>query len=291
MYQNKIHILGNSYSGYETLHYAYPVSGGWYAKSDVPYKFYSGYAIEYNGNLYVFGGRYDSIETVKKCYMYHDAVTEQTWTEITNVPDCFQSRTNACVVYNNKIHLLGNDYYGQYDASKKHYSFDGTTFKEESTIPVSGYLSSFVLCNNEIHLLGGQTYSGTANANHYKYNGVSWTKLPDLPLKISWFPAITFKDRIFIFSGNTVYIYDGSTWTKNTDLTANTSTSLAISNYTKPVVYNNEIHILGGGVSPANRGHIVVSETSTTPEYLIDDDPDKFPLDGTLDGYTYKRIN
>ena len=93
-----------------------------------------------------------------------------------------------------------------------------------------------VVYNNELHLLG----LGDDSNKHYKWNGLSWTYVSELP-KNGVDTAVVFHNSIFITAGVYFYRFDGYDW-----IYVNNRPPLSIPDGSNAVVYNNELHLLGG---------------------------------------------
>lgn len=106
--------------------------------------------------------------------------------------------------------------------------------------------AQIVVFNNEIHVLGGGTVNTDQNAEkkHYKYDGLTWAEASTLPYSITIHKnVVTFNDKIHAFglgtNGDFHYIYDGSAWTYVETQTRGFYGA-------SPLVFNDEIHFLGG---------------------------------------------
>ena len=133
--------------------------------SVLPYNFYYGSAIVYNGEIHILGG--DSVNGTKH-YKWNGA----SWVSVSTLPYTF--RDGSAVVYNNEIHILGSYESGNYT---KHYKWNETSWTSISTSPYNFYHGSAIVYNDEIHILGGNGVNGT---NHYKWNGKSWVSVSTL---------------------------------------------------------------------------------------------------------------
>ena len=112
----------------------------------------------------------------------------------------------SAVVYNNKIHMLGSQGY-----QTRHYSFDGDSFIEESTLPYKFYRGAAVVYNNKIHIFGG--FSSDTKRNHYSWDGTTWTKESDLPYDFYDGSAVVYNNKIYIFGSEDPYsLYKCYVW-------------------------------------------------------------------------------
>ena len=118
---------------------------------------------------------------------------------------------------------------------------------------------SAVVLNNEIHILGG--YVNGTYANHYKFNGTSWTKVSTLPYSFYQGSAVVLNGEIHILGGSSNgtkhYKFNGTSWTKVSTLPYNFYLGSA-------VVLNNEIHILSSADTSHRTKHYKFNGTSWT---------------------------
>lgn len=155
--------------------------------------------------------------------------SDGTWSSVSTQP-LTSTMIRKVVVFNNEIHAI---------SKTQHYKFDGSTWTSVST-PYADYPINIVVYNNEIHVI-------YQNLSHYKFDGTSWSKVSTVPINT---PAccVVYNDCIHIIgsSGNysdyyrSHYKLVGSTWTSVSKPPYNINNSIG-------VVYNNDIHILGGG--------------------------------------------
>ena len=82
----------------------------------------------------------------------------------------------SIVIYNNKIHIIGSTVSGD---KTKHYSWNGTSWTDESTLPYDFSYGSAVAYDNKIHILGGLGVSDVTK--HFSWDGTSWSEESTLP--------------------------------------------------------------------------------------------------------------
>ena len=171
----------------------------------------------------------------------------------------------AAVVYNDKVHIFSGS-----GGINKHYSWDGSTWKEESTLPFNLYYSSCygsaVVYNNKIHIFSGYQSLN----NHYSWDGTSWTQESTLPYGFYNGSAVVYNDEIHILGGGNTstytnhYAWDGTQWKSKTTF------PYAYNNfvYGGAVVYENRIHAFGSSNSSYSTKHYSwgVGDTSWTQE-------------------------
>lgn len=116
--------------------------------------------------------------------------------------------------------------------------------------------TSVVSYNNEIHLLGG---SGVRLRSHYKYSNGKWEVASELPMDFSCGKAVAFDGKIHIIGGGSNrystsstkasnfnekhYAWDGKTWSEASTYSSSNMTAWGATLF----VYDNEIHLIGGG--------------------------------------------
>ena len=125
------------------------------------------------------------------------------------------------VYYNGDIYAFGLNN----DNNKKFYKYVNDEWIEFGETPVSLHNSPKVVYNNEIHCIGGwpNTYG------HYKYDGINWTKVTDLPTSGWFISAGIYNNRLYaVLQGDRkLYEWVNEEWTAITDtpLTAVPSSS------------------------------------------------------------------
>ena len=234
VYNNEIHILGGNGGG--SKHYKWDGTS-WTSVSTLPYYFYEGSAVVYNNEIHILKGNRG-----------HYKWDGTSWTEVSAFPYTCDEYSSA-VVYNNEIHVLGGSYDG--DDLNCHYKWDGTSWTEVSTLPYTLYKGYVVVLENEMHVID------VYNAAYYKWNGTSWTEIPTyiFPTQLNTnYIVLVYNNEIHIMYSYTddhddyiirhcvlvkKYIPINASWTEVSTLPYRLSESSA-------VVYNNEIHVLGG---------------------------------------------
>lgn len=143
----------------------------------------------------------------------------------------------SAVEYHNEIHLLGsNDEY----CRKSHYKLDNSdTWTKVSKLPYEFQEGSAIVYNDEIHIFG--SLYGTSK-QHYKWNGSSWVSVSTLPFSFyRGGTALIYKGELHILGRTSHYKWNGSSWVSVSTLPYSLYGSTC-----GAVVYNDEIHILGG---------------------------------------------
>lgn len=231
-YRNELHKLGGYLS--KTIHEKWD-GEKWITVSTLPYEFHGACAVVFNDEIHILGGSVDG------AYSNHYKWDGSTWTSVSSIPDKFYG--GCAVVYKGMIHLLGNA--SDTNISLNHYKWNGTSWTKTNTMPYQFYNGLATVYNNEIHIFGGGNSSVTVhNKKHYKFNGSTWTNVDTMTYPYYYGTAVTHKGKVYLIGNadaqykNLITMWNGSTWT-----------------YTQPpyeccnggaLVYNNEIHIVGG---------------------------------------------
>ena len=225
--------------------YANYATGVWSPVSTLPYEFNRGSAVVYNNELHILGGDFGNGN--EKYTHYHYKWNGSTWVNVDTLPYRIVGNYHA-VVYNNEMHLIGNSY-SSFDVDY-HYKWNGSTWVQLNNTAFSS--GSFVVYDNSIY---GICRTSDAD-NLYKWNSINdtWDRVHYLPHGI-WQDSIPviYNGEIHVFdncyyyesgSHQTTkhYKWNGSTW----EFVGSTPYYFGIGS---AVVYNNELHFLGGGSS------------------------------------------
>ena len=115
--------------------------------TDLPYNFYYGSAVVYNGEIHILGSY------SLNCYTKHYKWNGSSWTSVSTLPYDFYY--GSAIVYNGEIHILGS--YSS-TCSTKHYKWNGSTWTRVSTLPYNFHGGSAVVYNGEnIYILGSSS--------------------------------------------------------------------------------------------------------------------------------------
>lgn len=182
-YGDKIHMLGSNQLGsnydYRKNHYTF--DGNTFDEESVmPYDFYYSPAVVYKGRIHIFGGENANI---RQHWSYG---LEHRWKQISDSP--IAGYGGSACVYHGKIHLFnGTD----------HYSFDGTTWTQESTLPGTTEGGAItVVYKDKIYLLNNRsTVPGIIG--FYAWNGYGWIAKPTTGLNMT------------LYGMNNGCVYDG----------------------------------------------------------------------------------
>ena len=152
----EIHILGSSYSSsLYTAHYKWNGTE-WTSVSTLPYNFYKSAAVVYNNEIHILGSNGPST----KHYKWNG--TE--WTSVSTLPYSFYR--GSAVVYNGEIHIFGGN-----GGETNHRKWNGTEWTSVSTLPYNFYDGSAVVVGDTIHIVG----SPVSMNSHYIWDGSTWT--------------------------------------------------------------------------------------------------------------------
>ena len=172
----------------------------------------------------------------------------------------------SAVASSDQIYIIGGLDYNYKDRGNTAYfqAFDGTNFiKTLGNLPYAFYSGGALYYNNAIHIFGGDSYGGNTTA-HYKYQNSAWTKISTIPTNFTHSTVVVWKDKFYLFVGTKMYIYSPTTysWTESS-----ITTPYSVS-HSGVVIYNNEVHLLGGSGSASKHYKFngsSWSEVSTIP--------------------------
>lgn len=160
------------------------------------------------------------------------------------------------LVFNNRLHILGGKDFSD-NESLKHYSWDGNTWKNESTLPYSFKCGAAVVYNGKIHIMGSDV--DDHRQKHYAWNGNTWTSVATLPNTIYHGRAVEWNGKIHAVgfgSSHSInyghYSFDGTTWeyVSNVSYTQQTSSHYYLDllfQYGSLYIYDNKIYALSIG--------------------------------------------
>lgn len=185
--------------------------------SGLPYDFYGGSSVIFDGKLHILGGR----DNPNKHFSFNGT----TWAEESTLPFNL-TMDNRAVAYDGKIHVLG--WKSGLDA---HYSWDGTSWEQESELPYNLYGGCVATYNNKIHIIGGYDEWGYSK-KHRVWDGTSWEEAIDAPYLIGQDSlCVIFNGKLRILAGSSVapykkdpgsayyhYSWDDFIWARELDL-------------------------------------------------------------------------
>ena len=104
--------------------------------------------------------------------------------------------------------LGGTEDSGDKTGATNHYSWNGNTWTEESTLPYQFYNGAVCVYKNKLHIFGGGATISSADGNsynHYTWNGVSWSKELDLPYSFISQNSIVHNNELHILTSSSNY--------------------------------------------------------------------------------------
>lgn len=148
--------------------------------------------------------------------------------------------------------ILGNSYGGNTTATKRNYSFDGSSWTINEPMSTARRGNMVAYYNGKVYVFGGYDGNNTLkSAEVYDISSDSWSSISDMPIRIAYGYAVTVGSYIYIIGGystddvsnwDTIYRYDPST----DSYTAMTATLPTAKHWHCAAVYNNKIYIFGG---------------------------------------------
>jgi len=165
----------------------------------------------------------------------------------------YKFHRGCAVIYNNRLHILGGYSFEGYEGTR-HYSWDGTSWRWESTLPYSFDSGSAVVYNGKIHILGGVDN----RRNHYVWDGTTandsshWSSVATLPMDF-YGTALVYNNELQALGlgQNSVnnyyhYVFNGTTWQQASIIKDTTYNEVAenVNWYSSCIVYNNSIYVM-----------------------------------------------
>ena len=149
---------------------------------------------------------------------------------INNLPKVKDSNVNQFVIGEK---LIGGDDF---------YNADGNLVKGVNRC-------GFAIIDGELHILGGTSNS---HKYHYKYNGLFWDNVGELPYPYYRSCAVEYNGEIHMMGSSTSdYRKCHYKWNKDIGWIQLGELPYEVV-YTSAIVYENEIHLIGGSVNPRN---------------------------------------
>lgn len=211
---------------------------GWRREADIPYNFYQGAAVVYQGKVHLLGG----VDYPTRHYSWDGT----TWAEESTLP--YNFALGSAVVWNDKIHILGSAY-----ASGAHYSWDGVEWTQEAGVPVNFYgEDNAVIFNDYIHTVSSLYGSYAQHRYICKYDGSAWTSIIN-PTNQLYTSSATYNGKIYLLGGSgtggeTYQTYDGTNFDGSGNIPYQYYNGFA-------VVYNGKIHLLGSSQRYTRQNH------------------------------------
>lgn len=219
---DEIHILGGKQS--TSSHYKWN-GETWVNVSTLPYSFYNGGCVVFNGEIHILtnglntthhykynGSKWVTASTLPtniakagaRAVVFRDEIhvvydtyhykwNGSAWTSDVALPK--SAIESAMVVYDNEIHVMGGS-----GTFSMHYAFNGTNWRNVSTLPGNFVYTSAVVDGGIC--LFCNTSSSLAN---YKWNGTAWTQLDNLPHNFQCGSPVIYNENIHLLGGTSPY--------------------------------------------------------------------------------------
>ncbi|RAV22231.1 Kelch repeat-containing protein [Paenibacillus contaminans] len=195
---------------------------------------------EYNGKIYVFGGRNSSSVSIAKVEEYNPITN--TWTNKQDMPTAREPVGAATI--NGKIYVFGGHVNGgYYQTAVEVYDPATDTWSTKTSIPNPEYFYSLVEVDGKVYLFGGSSKKVLV------YDSVTdtWSEKAQQPAGRETFDAVNINGKIYtIGMDNVLYDPTTDTWTPkaNPPVSAG-STALTYA--------NGKLYLLGGYKSSGNQ--------------------------------------
>ncbi len=230
---------------------------------------YSGGLLNYDGKLWIFGGRINGNGTGSRVNDVWSSTDGVSWSQIAASSSWGARSDFGHLVFNNKMWILGGLMDGTTRKNDVWSSTDGITWTEETASANWGIRAQFgyTVFNNKMWIMGG-TNGVKLNDVWSSTDGITWT---EETASANWgirtfFPAITFNNKMWILGGSGVTALndvwsssDGITWTQETAAAA-----WSIRNSLVAVVLDNKIWIAGGFGSSVYKNDLWYSSDGIT---------------------------
>lgn len=211
---------------------------GWRREADIPYNFYQGAAVVFQGKVHLLGGADNPTR--------HYSWDGTNWAEESTLP--YNLTLGSAVVWNNKIHILGSS-----SALGAHYSWDGSSWTQEAGVPVNFYgENNAVIYDGYIHTIS--SWWGSYGMHRYvcKYDGTAWTSVIN-PANNSYASSASYDGKIYLLgasgTGGAGYQeYEDGVFGDVKSIPYQFSGGFAL-------VYNGRIHMLGSAQRYVTKYH------------------------------------
>lgn len=161
-------------------------------------------SIEFNGNIYTFGGTEDGVVTNKT--EYYDTLT-QTWNTKTDMP--YGRYKHTAVLCNDKVYIgSGYGIYNQAVSEISVYDIVHDTWLNSIYTPNDNTNYAFGVYGNELYIFSGEEDGIDTNKVYkYSFDTNSWTRLSDMPIKATDGVAVATNRGFYIISNFSIYEY------------------------------------------------------------------------------------
>ena len=216
-------------------------------------------SIEYNGKIYVFGGKTNSSGNITNETQIYDIDTD-TWSSGASM----DSNLNLCsaIEVNGIIYVMGGSVTTAFATiTKANYAYnpETDTWSSKCDVPFPVIGATLAVVDGKIYLMGGKNNSNSVQKTTYVYDPITdtWEQKANMPYAKWQMGAVTVDNMIYtmggIYSGTNVYtgvstveMYDPSkdTWTAMPSMNS-ARTGL------RALTYGGKIYALGGYTTPS----------------------------------------
>lgn len=236
-------------------------ASGWRREDDIPYNFYQGVAVVYQGKVHLIGGA--------ESQTFHYSWDGTNWTQESTLPhNCILT---GAISWKGKLYIFGSNTSRTYDV-RAVYSWDGYQWTQEADIPITFHgINRTHIWGGDIHLIGSDYDRYSMWAYDSVFDGSQWIRNTT---GVSFYSTVLFNDVIYMLGdtgsgGNKWAIYDGSSVTPSADwgnLPYAFIRGFALR-------YGDKIHMLGSnyahGVNDYRKNHYVFDGTNFTKKSVM----------------------
>lgn len=177
VYNDKLYVFGGYGIGHVDLDIVYeydPATGNWTNKEPMPSERWGMIAVEFEGLIYVFGGRAgDNNLNVLEIYNPNT----DTWSTGENLPEALSFQGLMGVKFGDRIHLFYKSYHYEYDP-------DTDTYLQKNNVPSGRTWGTCAAVGSHIYIIGGHSGSGTNTNQVLDPVNDSWTTAAPLPVDV-----------------------------------------------------------------------------------------------------------
>lgn len=197
----------------------------------IPYSYYNGTALLFNGEIHLIGGNHNSTYPTN-----HYKWNGLSWEEVSTLPYDYNNYRTGAVVFQNAIHLCY--YENSYHNMAVHYKWDGNEWNQVSDPSFTTSYGTLIAYNNALHYI--------SPTEHYIWDGSTWSEnLSSLPSGVNTITdAVIYNNEIHLITQTQHYKYSNNEW--------ELISSSIVARDSKIAVWDNKIYILGGYYSGTN---------------------------------------
>lgn len=216
-------------------------------------------SIEYNGKIYVFGGKTNSSGNITNETQIYDIDTD-TWSSGASM----DSNLNLCsaIEVNGIIYVMGGSVTTAFTTvTKANYAYnpETDTWISKSDVPFPVIGATLAVVDGKIYLMGGKNNSNNVQKTTYVYDPITdtWEQKANMPSAKWQMGAVTVDNMIYtmggIYSGTNVYT--GVSTVERYDPSKDTWTAMPSMNSARTglrsLTYGGKIYALGGYTTPS----------------------------------------